>query len=99
MSENGCEHVGRRTERTFYVISSSKTLCSAGFVWALEILENHGKFLKPWKPLEKAWNFFIKPWKSRRTSLKNKFMKWCILLISLQLTIITKLHFVLETTA
>ena len=30
---------------------------------ALEILENPGKFLKPWKPLEKPWNFFIKPWK------------------------------------
>ena len=26
---------------------------------------NPGKFLKPWKPLEKPWNFFllIKPWK------------------------------------
>ena len=44
MSENGCEHVGLRTERTFYVISSSKTLCSAGLVWALEILENRGNF-------------------------------------------------------
>ena len=36
---------------------------STGFVWALEILENPGKFLKPWKSLEKPWNFFIKPWK------------------------------------
>ena len=24
----------------------------AGFIWALEILENPGKFLKPWKSLE-----------------------------------------------
>ena len=26
-------------------------------------MENPGKFLKPWKPLEKPLNFFIKPWK------------------------------------
>ena len=38
----------------------------SGFVRALEILENPGKFLKPWKSLEtleKPWNFFMKPWK------------------------------------
>ena len=34
---------------------------TTGFVRALEILENPGKFLKPWKSLEtleKPWNFF-----------------------------------------
>ena len=42
-------------------------LRKSGFVRALEILENPGKFLKPWKSLEtleKPWIFFfVKPWK------------------------------------
>ena len=43
-----------------------------GFVRALEILENPGKSLKPWKPLEKPWKFFLLiPGKSCRTLLKK----------------------------
>ena len=81
-----------------------------GFVRALEILENPGKFLRSWTSLEtpgKTLDFFLlSPGKSHRTLLKNKFAKWCILLISLQVTIeivdfcvISRLHFVLGTTA
>ena len=50
---------------------------------------NPGKFWKPLKPLEKPWNFvLLSPGKSH-TELywKNQFAKWCILLISLQVTV------------
>ena len=81
-----------------------------GFVQALEILEKPGKLLtleipgNLWRSPEIC---FIKPWKISQNFIeKNKFAKWCILLISLQVTIeivdfriISKLHFVLETTA
>ena len=39
----------------------SASYLNSGFIRALEILENRGKFLKPWKSLEtleKPWNFF-----------------------------------------
>ena len=57
-------------------------LRKSGFVRALEILENPGKFLKPWKSLEtleKPWNFFCEALENL-TELywKNKFIKWCI---------------------
>ena len=48
------------------------TVAYAGFVRALEILENPGKFLKPWNSLEKPWNFSYEPLeKSHRTLLKK----------------------------
>ena len=43
----------------------------SGFVRALEILENPGKILKPWKPLEKPSNVFIKPWKISQNFIKK----------------------------
>ena len=60
---------------------------------------------KSWKPLEKPWKFFVKPWK---ISLLKKSIRKLVhfVYISLQVTIeivdfriISKLHFVLETTA
>ena len=79
----------------------------SGFVWALEILENSGKIFEPWKPLEKPWNFFIKPWKISQNFIeKVNSQNGGFLLISLQIKIeivefriISKLRFVLETTA
>ena len=44
------------------------------FVRALEILENPGKFLKPWKSLEtleKPWNFFYEALENLRILLKK----------------------------
>ena len=32
---------------------------------------NPGKVFKPWKPLEKPWNYFLSPGKSHRTLLKK----------------------------
>ena len=50
-----------------------------------EILENPGKFLKPWKSLEKPWNFFVKPWKISQNFIeKINWCNWCSLSISLQ---------------
>ena len=67
---------------------------------------------KPWKIFEaletpgKALEFFLLSSGKSRGTLLKKSAKWCILLISLQVTIeivdfriISKLHFVLETTA
>ena len=41
------------------VYPKKSLLFNTGFVRALEILENPGKFLKPCKPLEKPWKFFL----------------------------------------
>ena len=63
-----------------------------------------GKIFNPCKPWKSPGIFLLSPGKSHRTLFK-KIAK-CILLISLQVTIaivnfriISKLHFVLETTA